>query len=63
MEDKKIDSVYYDNLGKLKQAAEVASLKYKGEMQNAREVRDKVLARKTSLDAAIKAAEAAETAK
>ena len=62
MEDK-MDSDYYDNLGKLKQAAETASTRYKDEVQAAREARDKVLARKTSLDAAIKAAEAAETAK
>ncbi|MDX2070783.1 MAG: hypothetical protein SFV55_20305 [Haliscomenobacter sp.] len=59
----KMDSHYYDNLGKLKEAAEAASINYKAEMQAAREKRDKVLARKTSLDAAIRAAEAAETAK
>lgn len=59
----KLDSDYYDNLGKLKEAAEAASINYKAEMQSAREKRDTVLARKTSLDAAIRAAEAAETAK
>jgi hypothetical protein len=54
---------YYGKLSELYEAAGKSTEDYKAQMDEARQARDQALARKNSLMEAIKAAEAAETAK